>query len=205
VRELYIGSLAHVSPAIFPSCFDYLALGHLHVPQKVGGSETMRYSGSPLPMGFGETRQQKIVCQVDFCGRKATVTPLIVPIFQQLERISGDPDTITKRLRELQAEKKHAWLEIVRTDAPATGELREQLEEYISGSALEILRIRSSAAQQQSLDATHDGESLEELAVDEVFERCLNAHDIPEDQRPELRRLYHEVRVSLDEDDVLAQ
>ncbi|MBQ7248560.1 MAG: exonuclease subunit SbcD, partial [Deltaproteobacteria bacterium] len=32
VRELYIGSLAHVSPSIFPPCFDYLALGHLHVP-----------------------------------------------------------------------------------------------------------------------------------------------------------------------------
>ncbi len=205
VRELYIGSLAHVSPAIFPPCFDYLALGHLHVPQKVGGSETMRYSGSPLPMGFGEAHQQKIVCQVDFCDRKATVTPLAVPVFQKLERISGDRDAIVKRLRELEAKKERVWLEIVSTGVPVTGDLREQLETHIAGSALEILRIRNGAIPQYALNAMDEGESLEELAVDEVFERCLGAHDIPEEQRPELRRLYREVRVSLDEDDLQAQ
>ncbi|MGR8935694.1 MAG: exonuclease subunit SbcD, partial [Gammaproteobacteria bacterium] len=51
VRELYVGSLAHVAAGIFPPCIDYLALGHLHVPQRIGASETMRYSGSPLAMG----------------------------------------------------------------------------------------------------------------------------------------------------------
>src|SRR6056297_1726179 len=35
VRELYVGNLAHVTAGIFPACFDYLALGHLHIPQKV--------------------------------------------------------------------------------------------------------------------------------------------------------------------------
>ena len=64
VRELYVGSLAHVTAGIFPACFNYLALGHLHIPQKVSGSETIRYSGSPLPMGFGEAKQWKSVCQV---------------------------------------------------------------------------------------------------------------------------------------------
>ena len=66
VRELYVGSLAHVTAGIFPACFNYLALGHLHVPQMVNGSETIRYSGSPMPMGFGEAKQQKSVCQVEF-------------------------------------------------------------------------------------------------------------------------------------------
>lgn len=51
VPELHVGSLAHVTAGIFPASFDYLALGHLHVPQKVNSSETIRYSGSPLPMG----------------------------------------------------------------------------------------------------------------------------------------------------------
>ena len=93
----------------------------------------------------------------------------------------------------------------MRSDAPATGELREQLETHIAGSALEILRICSGTVSQYSLETMQDGESLEELVVDEVFERCLSAHDIPDDQRPELRRLYREVHVSLDEDDLQAQ
>jgi DNA repair exonuclease SbcCD nuclease subunit len=35
---------------LFPSCFDYVALGHLHAPQKVGGAAHVRYSGAPFPM-----------------------------------------------------------------------------------------------------------------------------------------------------------
>ncbi len=39
---------------------DYVALGHLHLPQ-VCGRETVRYSGSPLQMDFGETGEKHIV------------------------------------------------------------------------------------------------------------------------------------------------
>lgn len=66
VRELYVGSLAHVGCDVFPTSIDYLALGHLHVPQAVGGAEHMRYSGSPLPMGYGEALQEKSVVLVEF-------------------------------------------------------------------------------------------------------------------------------------------
>lgn len=66
VRELYIGSLGRVSVDMFDDCFDYVALGHLHVPQKVGGCEHIRYSGSPIAMGFGEARQQKQVLLIQF-------------------------------------------------------------------------------------------------------------------------------------------
>ena len=66
VRELYVGSLAHVGEEVFPACIDYLALGHLHVPQKVGAAEYMRYSGSPIPMGYGEAYHEKSVVIVEF-------------------------------------------------------------------------------------------------------------------------------------------
>ncbi|MDP2283721.1 MAG: exonuclease subunit SbcD, partial [Pseudohongiella sp.] len=49
VRPLYVGSLAHVGVSIFPDTLDYVALGHLHVPQCVGNHEHIRYCGSPLP------------------------------------------------------------------------------------------------------------------------------------------------------------
>lgn len=66
VRDLYVGSLGKVSADMFDNCFDYVALGHLHVPQRVGGQEHIRYSGSPIAMGFGEARQQKQVLLVQF-------------------------------------------------------------------------------------------------------------------------------------------
>ncbi|WLP95746.1 exonuclease SbcCD subunit D C-terminal domain-containing protein [Psychrobacter sp. M13] len=66
VRELYVGNLGKISAEMFDECFDYVALGHLHVPQRVGGCEHIRYSGSPIAMGFGEARQQKQVLLIQF-------------------------------------------------------------------------------------------------------------------------------------------
>lgn len=66
VRDLYVGNLGKISAEMFDECFDYVALGHLHVPQRVGGREHIRYSGSPIAMGFGEAKQQKQVLLVQF-------------------------------------------------------------------------------------------------------------------------------------------
>jgi len=56
-EQLSIGGLDRVDVSIFEK-FDYVALGHLHGPQKVG-RETIRYSGSPLKYSFSESRQKK--------------------------------------------------------------------------------------------------------------------------------------------------
>jgi len=66
VRELYVGTLAHLSAHNLPDCFDYLALGHLHSPQSVGNNPFYRYSGAPLAMSFNEAGQKKSVVLVEF-------------------------------------------------------------------------------------------------------------------------------------------
>ena len=201
VRELYIGSLAHVSAKIFADCIDYVALGHLHVSQKVNGSETMRHSGSPLPMGFGEARRTKSVCLVEFAGRKATVELIPVPIFQQLQCVRGDWDNISGRLRELSEAHSRAWLEIVYEGDEVIGDLRERLDAAIDGTQMEILRVKNNRIMDRVLNRVRDEETLDDLSVDEVFARCLAVHDVPEEQRPELIRTYREAVASLHEED----
>lgn len=205
VRELYVGSLAHVTAGIFPACFNYLALGHLHVPQKVNGLETIRYSGSPLPMGFGEAKQQKSVCQVEFHSTAASVQLIDVPIFQKLERVKGDWDGISNRILELSATNSQGWLEVIYDGTEVIGDLRERLEAAISGTQMEILRIKNNRIIDRVLGQIHEEETLDDLNVNDVFERCLAAHDVPEEQRPELLRAYQETVSSLHEDDVQAE
>ena len=209
VRELYVGSLAHVTAGIFPKCFDYLALGHLHVPQKVNGSEIIRYSGSPLPMGFGEAKQQKSVCQVEFHSTAASVQLIDVPVFQKLERVKGDWDGISSRILELTAtddpNQSGAWLEVIYEGDEVIGDLRERLEAAISGTQMEILRIKNNRIIDRVLGQIHEEETLDDLNVNDVFERCLAAHNVPEDQRPELRQTYQETLSSLYEDDMQAE
>ena len=205
VRELYVGSLAHVTAGIFPACFNYLALGHLHVPQKVNGLETIRYSGSPLPMGFGEAKQQKSVCQVEFHSTAASVQLIDVPIFQKLERVKGDWDGISNRILELSATDSQGWLEVIYDGTEVIGDLRERLEAAISGTQMEILRIKNNRIIDRVLGQIHEEETLDDLNVNDVFERCLAVHDVPEEQRPELLRAYQETVSSLYEDDVQAE
>jgi exonuclease SbcD len=205
VRELYVGSLAHVTAGIFPACFNYLALGHLHVPQKVNGSETIRYSGSPLPMGFGEAKQQKSVCQVEFHSTAASVQLIDVPIFQKLERVKGDWEGISNRILELSATESQGWLEVIYDGTEVIGDLRERLEAAISGTQMEILRIKNNRIIERVLGQSHEEETLDDLNVNDVFERCLAVHDVPEEQRPELLRAYQETVSSLYEDDMQAE
>ena len=52
VRDLYVGNLGQISAEMFDEGFDYVALGHLHVPQRVGGQEHIRsvsYTHLTLP------------------------------------------------------------------------------------------------------------------------------------------------------------
>jgi len=205
VRELYVGSLAHVTAGIFPENLNYLALGHLHLPQKVNSSETMRYSGSPLPMGFGEAKQQKSVCLVEFNSTTPTVRLIDVPVFQKLERIKGDWDGISSRILELSATDSQAWLEVVYEGDEVIGDLRERLNTAITDTEMEILRIKNNRIIDRVLGQIHDDETLDDLSVDDVFERCLAVHDVPRKQRPVLLRAYTEIITALYERDAQAE
>ncbi len=210
VRPLYVGSLAHVTTEIFPACFNYLALGHLHVPQKVNGSETIRYSGSPLPMGFGEAAQQKSVCKVTLnnssgSGTETAVRLINVPTFQALQRVKGDWVSISGRILELSTTGSKAWLEIIYEGEEVIGDLRERLDIATADTEMEALRVKNNRIIDRVLGQIHGEETLDELNVNDVFERCLAVHDVPEDQRAEMLRAYQETLSSLYEDDDQAE
>lgn len=205
VRELYVGSLAHVGNDVFPEGIDYLALGHLHVPQKVGNSETRRYSGSPMPMGFGEANQEKIVLKVEFSGLLPVVTDIPVPRFQALESIRGDWGRITKRLDELKNDGSSAWVEIVYDGDEVAANLTERLDSMIEGSGIKILRTWNNRIKQLAMSGMGCEETLDDLNINEVFMRCLDAHDVPKEQRNQLLRTYGEAVASLHEEDVRAE
>ena len=205
VRELYIGSLAQVRRDVFPECIDYVALGHLHIPQRVGGSDFIRYCGSPLPIGFGEAQQEKGVVLVEFSSNAPNVTNIPVPIFQELKILHGDWQTIARNIDTLKSEGSNAWLEIVYDGDEIAGDLRERLDEAIEKTGLEILRVKNKRVLERAMSGMDAGETLDDLDVTDVFTRCLESHEIPEDQRPALLNAYQEIIVALNEADPMAE
>ena len=128
-----------------------------------------------------------------------------MPIFQKLERVKGDWDGISNRILELSAMDSQGWLEVIYDGTEVIGDLRERLEAAISGTQMEILRIKNNRIIDRVLGQIHEEETLDDLNVNDVFERCLAVHDVPEEQRPELLRAYQETVSSLYEDDVQAE
>lgn len=205
VRELYIGSLAHVGEDIFPTCIEYLALGHLHVPQKVGAAEYVRYSGSPIPMGYGEAFHEKSVVIVEFSNDlqpKIILHP--VPCFQALERISGGIDKITERIHELKSKCSDAWLEIEYTGMEIACNLRELIEEAAVDTAIEIRRIKNKRVIERVTSRTCEDETLDDLDVNDVFIRCMNTYGVLENERPALIQSYKETIHGMQEEDLNA-
>lgn len=194
VRELYVGSLAHVNTDIFAPYIDYVALGHLHVPQKVGKFEHIRYSGSPIAMGFGEATQQKQINLIQFSANQPLqIHSIPVPTFQSLASIRGDWQTIQQNLETLKQRQQSIWLEIIYDSPTLISDLREQLNQIIQHSPLEILRLKNLQITAQTLQPQHNYEVLEELDEKQVFERCLTLHQIPTEQQNTLKQRYFEV------------
>ncbi len=193
VRELYVGTLAHVDREIFPSVIDYLALGHLHVPQNLSGSDHQRYSGSPIPWAYGEVKQQKQVLLIPISGRQPCCLACGCSSLSELERISGSLETILSRLQYLREQDSSAWLEIEYTGQEIIGNLQGAIVDLVAGSRLEIRRIKNRRIMERVLSQNFADEILDDLEVLDVFERCLDSHQVSEIERNELRRLFQEI------------
>lgn len=192
VRELYIGTIAHVDGEKISQGFDYVALGHLHLAQAVGRNERVRYSGAPIPMGFGEANQTKKVVVIEFQDNHPTITEHEIPVFQKLVRIGGDLETITLKIEDLKTSESTAWLEIeINTQFTAIN-ISAHFEELLKDSKLEILRIKNRTLIEKTLTPVSETETLETLDDADVFERCLNAYEIVEADRALLTATYRE-------------
>ena len=201
VRELYVGSLSRVGIDIFPNYINYVALGHLHIPQKLGNKQNVRYSGSPIPMGFGEANQEKQVVIVDFIHNETLVKELKIPCFQELKRISGTKEKILEEIISLKKIKSEAWLEIEVVDEGPVIDLQEDLLKSIDDSYLEIRIIKNSALARTVLNKLDFIQNLEELTTREVFEKCLELNSIDNQKHELLFNLFFEIEKEIMEED----
>jgi exonuclease SbcD len=205
VRELYVGTLGQVRADVFPDCFDYLALGHLHLAQRVNGSDLRRYSGAPIPLSFGEAVQRKIVIALNVVANSVTSREIPVPCFQPLATVRGDWKDLTERMAALKKGHSSVWLEVIYEGDEVIGDLQERLRELADGTALEILRAKNMRLVERTLSRIATEETLDDLTVDDVFARCLAAHEVPLEEQGEVVAAFREIVAALHEDASLGE
>lgn len=207
VRELYVGSLAQFGANDFPKNIDYLALGHLHVPQLVAGLENYRYSGSPLAMGFGEAHQQKILIEADINVGQVTINEIAIPKFQHLERIAGDLNEIKLALTILINRDESIWGEVDYTGREIVTNLQHELQAIVMNSQVELIKIHNSQLLAQVLSSAEyeDGIELSDLNPEQVFDKCLTMNNIPTGQQQELKDCFAQIMNDLATNDARAE
>lgn len=201
-RRIVIGGTEALSATIFDADIAYAALGHLHLAQKVGKQNHLRYCGSPLPMSFAEIAYQHQVLRVDLAGESVSeVTPLLVPRFVELLRVPPRPAPLNEVLSALQAltvpeqtdPERQPYLEVrVLLDAPKPG-LRTSIETALEGKQVRLAKIETSFAPKNSANTSAATvEELERLQPDDIFMRLYHSK-YDADAPPELRAAFAEL------------
>lgn len=195
VRETYIGNIEALSPEIFPEVFDYVALGHYHIPRAI--RQHIYYSGSPIPIGFDEASQPKHVYIIDFSNNTKKIEQLEVPVFQHMASIKGDKQRIEEKLNELKSTKNNVWVEIIYTGDDIFTNLIEWVNQMTANSNIEVINIKNLKYISGLLTRQEINQALEELTEEEIFRNLLAKNNIPNIQQIELINLYNEILESI--------
>lgn len=198
-----LGGNQHALPAgIFPDDCAYVALGHLHRAQRVGGRDGIRYAGSPIPLAVDEATypHQVRLVQLD-TGRLVSQQALPVPRSVDVLRLPADGPAPWDQVQQALARLPRAdgspdrwpYLEVrVRLDQPMPT-LRADVQQALEGRAVRLVKlsvVRSGHG--LALASTAAKRDLGDLSHDDVFrQKWRRDHD--GEPGPDVVACFHEL------------
>ena len=174
-RDIYIGGTIDIGGDYLASMFDYVALGHLHINQIVGKNEHVRYSGSPIPLSFSESKNSQKVNLVSFTQNEMSIEEIEVPLYRKLIVIKGNYETIKNEL--IKIEDKNSWIEVHISDDNAMY-ANNEIRQLASKLELILLAVKIDKSEKQLKANDLKVISLDELSVEQVFEKRLELENI---------------------------
>jgi len=208
-REIQIGNLASVDGNDFSQTFDYVALGHIHRPQIIGGNERIRYSGSPIPLSFSEKNDQKIVLILEIAENKIQeIKTIEVPKFRQLKRISGTFETVKSKLIAFQNNsplKSFLELEVIEEifNPLIIKELNDLITVFDDENAI-VLKHKISFKNEvtSSEELFVEGQNLEDISEKSMLQKRLEKENsLSEEHRTLMMEAFTELLLMVEQDD----
>lgn len=177
-------------PDLFPEACNYVALGHIHMPQRVQGlpENAGRYAGSLIQLDFGEQGDAKYVYILEARAGKPTqvLKEHAVQSGKRLKRVSVARDELDRRLSDLEWD---GWLKLsIKLDRPNPG-LKDRLKrDYPNLLVVEQLLPERERAEARGTDQR----SLTLVDAYAQFYDDERASALPDDLRDAFSRLYAE-------------
>lgn len=183
-----MGGIECISADAFHPDLCYVALGHIHKAQRIGGKEHIRYAGSPIPLSFSELQyKHQVICfELDGTGIR-DLRPIEVPVQVPLIRVPQKHAALPEVLAALEAlpddskqpqapheDNYPPFLEIrILLDEPRPG-LRYTIEKALEGKSIRLAKIdvRYPSKKGDGLSGENPiVEDLGELTPVDVFNR----------------------------------
>lgn len=195
-REVRIGNVSGLPVDVFPEDLTYVALGHLHRPQRAGGRDHVQYAGSPLPLHVSEAdyKHRAVLLEIEE-GRLKTQTSLRVPQPVGIVRIpakdaANDPDSVLAALRALPpsgraAVEQQPFIEVrFRRTAPRPN-FGDEVRTALAGKGYRLTTVRDVTrfAGVTQADAAAPPKRLDEYTPEDVF-HALYKREYPNEGAP---------------------
>lgn len=196
-NDIHIGNQAKIDSDILENNFDYVALGHIHKPQKINNKEHIRYSGSMIQISFSERKDKKVVLIAEFNNNKLEkVKTREVPQGRKLLRFKGSYDEIENKIKaHIQDADKEVWAEFVFTEK-CSGISIQNLKDQASEKNIEVLKIRFERLKTEitNSEKAFKGMKLDELSVDDIFKLLCESEGYTKEEITELTKTFKELQ-----------
>ena len=198
-REIQVGNQAGIPVELFPSYFDYYALGHIHKPQTVSKSGRILYSGSPYPLSFSEREDKKKLILINVQNDTINFEDVFLPEYLTLCAVEGNMEEIRNRLQYYfdNGVEKNDFFELhVKEEnySAATKIEFEEMKDEFEQKGFNIVKYRLTFLdQREGLNALYSGGEISEISVAEVFEKKLISAAYSEEDRILLLEAFHEI------------
>lgn len=193
-RAIHIGGLGGISASALSSHFDYVALGHLHRRQSISAEKAIVYSGSPIPLGFGEIDAPRSVEVLTFEGVQLVEQEKVeVPLHRRLIRITARHDDVCAVLKSFSwpADQQTPFVHVHIEDYPAGSNLATEVQrmfEKLTGDLLQLSVQPLTASGDSAIRRATWQQELIRLQNEplSVFRMKLDSAGIADDRRAAL-------------------
>ncbi len=197
-RDIQIGNEASFEVQRFGSYFSYIALGHIHKPQRLNGLVPTFYSGSPLPLSFSERSDAKRLLLIDTAKGFEPVS-IAIPSFRKMLRLSGTLASLQAKLQELEADgplKTLVELEMEEEKSdPDKIIALDRLVQDFEHPRIQIVKHRAYFKDKPSGAGALYGktQALEDLHARDVFDKLLGSQELTPENHSLLKEAFEQV------------
>lgn len=191
-EDISVGGTDNVAAEVFAD-FDYVALGHIHGPQNVGGQERIRYCGTPLKYSFSEAKHEKSITVLEF-GEKGNIRINLLPLkpLRDLRILRGKYEELMLK-ENYEGTNREDYLKIILIDENEIPNVMNKLRTvYKNILQLEYDNMRTRSSENIVLVENVSMKSELELFA-EFFEK-QNGQTLDEEQAEYLRNLIEQLK-----------